>query len=228
MADYLATPLRKKAKVSFSSTISFTQYVGLFKDDTTQAFGNKDTGEIVARLDYHSSLNDASYGDHIATLKLLHSPEWRAWTGIDGKAISQVQFAEFLEQHELDVIEPASAEVMEAVLELQAKRSVSFKRAIDLTSGRTQLLYEDVEEGKGKGEIKLPKELTLGLSVYDFSAPVQIIVKLRYRISDEGKLSFIVSLIRPHKAVDEAFGLVVAQIEADTGLSVLYGTAVMG
>ena len=226
MADLLPNPLRKKANATFKAAHSFSEYIADFNTGDTKLFGNQDGNAIVARIDYHG--DKPSWCDHTATLTLKYSPEWIAWTGINNKQTPQVQFAEFLEQHELDVIEPATAEVMDAVIDLQAKRSVNFRKAVDLTSGRVQLLFEDQEEGKGKGEIKLPKELTLSLAVYDFSEPVQIVAKLRYRISDEGKLSFIVALVRPHKAVDMAFEAVVKDVESDTGLTVLHGSVSVG
>lgn len=226
MEDFLPSPVRRRAKAVFTDAASFCSYIEDFRGDSILVTADRAQGQLVARLDYHGRGIDgpASWNTHEATLKLQHSPEWLTWTKKDRQQQSQVEFAEFLEQNLPDIEEPDGAVFIEAALDLEAKRTVNFKRAHNLTNGLTQFFYEEAEDGKGKGEVKLPREFTLAISPYEHTDPVLVKARLRYRISDEGKLTFTYVLDRPHKAIETAFAEVITYIAGATGIRPLLGT----
>lgn len=226
LEDRLPEPLRRRATASFSAVDSFCLYVKEFGGESVLLTAERSSGAVVAKLDYHQRGKDgaASWNTHEAKLGLQHSPEWKLWIAANGKFMGQVEFAEFLEQNLPDITEPDGGTIMDAALHLEAKRSVVFKRAHNLTNGTTQFFYEETEEGKGKGEVKLPSSFKLAIPVYEHTLPIPLAARLRYRISDEGKLTFAYVLDRPRKAVEAAFETVLSDVADGTGIRPLLGT----
>jgi len=51
--DYAANPHRKKASVVVQDVASFLDYWGLYSDENSVVFGDRDKDSLVASLDYH-------------------------------------------------------------------------------------------------------------------------------------------------------------------------------
>jgi uncharacterized protein YfdQ (DUF2303 family) len=192
------------------------------KTKSTQIFANKTALSVWAILDYHY-VNAPSYCDHVAQYNLPHSPEWLTWTAIDGKEIPQAAFAEFIEENALDIYEPASADVLEIARSLNVKTSVDFSSAVNIDNGTTQLRWTESQEGKGKGNIDVPRKIKLGLPVFEGDGRVEIYAFLRTRIRD-GKLSFIVRMHRRKAIVNEVFDHIVSMIGEGTCIRPFYAS----
>lgn len=211
------------------SLTSLAEYVKQHKTGGTALFASRDNGSVKAFIDWHEDATRhpacaaPGWGRHTVEFRLLHTPEWKAWTGISGRKMSQADFAEFVEENLPDIIEPASAEVLEAIRTVSGERNISFKSAKNLANGDTQIIWkENTETAAGtQGEAALPSFLMLRLPVYrgaEKATTFDVKAFLRYRIS-EGKLSFELKLHRPEVAVDLAFDELVAgfrsALEAD-------------
>lgn len=230
----LPRPLRRQASASFADVESFLTYVEDFRTPTTRLFGhgltpNASAATVVAILDYHGEGADgeASRCQHRATLVLSPNPTWMEWKVLDGKQMTQEYFAEFLEDHELDVTSPDGATLLETAKHLEAKKNVTFKSGINLTNGSVQFSYEEETAGVGKGKLTVPTEFTLSIPVFDRGEPATLRAKLRYRIH-EGKLTFAFKLVAPREVVEAAFQQVLLKIEQGTGQQVLLGTVTTG
>lgn len=222
LEQYLGKPRMIRASPVFLDPESYCVYVNRFKEEETTLFGDQPQLRIAALLDYHAP-DGPAHCAHRATLQLRHSPEWQAWVGIHGKPIAQVPFAEFLEDHADDISDPDGAAVLEAAMDLEAKKTVAFKSGVNLRNGTQQLIYlEDLEEKKGKGTITLPSELFLEIPVFEHGQVVGLKAKLRYRI-DDGALSFIVKLQTVADKLREAFDLECREVNGATDLQVLFG-----
>lgn len=75
---------------------------------------------------------------HSVTLQLKLSREWTEWASIDGKLLSQVQMAEFIEDHLSTIAEPAGAVLLDVCQTLQAHTNVAFKQQGILANGQRQ------------------------------------------------------------------------------------------
>lgn len=203
-------------------------------------------GDFKAIVDYHDAeripsglpgadANDcktvegakANWGQHVVTLKLSPTPEWARWIGFNNKLIAQTEFAEFIEDNGADIVAPDAAALLDMASFLQGKRTVSFKSSRNLGNGSTELCYsEQIEETTGRRDevTRFPTHMIVKLSPFVGSAAVEITARLRFRISDSGKLSFQYILDRPFKVIEAAFVAVCTQFETELGIPVMLGT----
>jgi len=110
-------PLERKGTATFSRLDSFIGHVNRFKSTESALFakdGMRDGAvpSITAVLDYHDRVNgeDAAmppsprHGRHRSVYTFPVSDEFRTWTGVDGNPMDQGDFAEFLEDHIVNVM----------------------------------------------------------------------------------------------------------------------------
>ena len=161
---------------------------------------------------------------HSVTLQLKLSREWTEWASIDGKLLSQVQMAEFIEDHLSTIAEPAGAVLLDVCQTLQAHTNVAFKQQGILANGQRQFRWEETVEAKAgqSGNLTIPGELILVLRPFQGSDPVPVTARFRYQVR-EGALSMGIKLAEPDKALEDAFAGVVADIQAQVPVRVNHG-----
>ena len=226
-------PRRKRASVAVMETKSFVDYVKTHKEKgRTTLFGvcKPSEAEIVAFIDYHGegAGGDPNWGDHTATLIFEISPAWKRWIDADRKVFTQTDFAEFLEDNLLDIVQPPAADLLEVAQLLTGKKGVTFKSGRNLRNGAIDFEYtEQIEAGGGRRDekLKVPDSFTIGVIPFGGADGVEVTARLRFRISDSGKLSFFFILNRPDKVLETAFASARATIETETGLPVHMGRA---
>ena len=231
---YLPEPLRKRARAVFNEPQSFIGYVVAHSEEGTHLFGDvtEAGGAFTAILDYHLASaqaiekQGAQWGEHVAKLTLQVTPEWQRWLGSNAKPFEQAAFAEFLEDNVRDVVKPSGAELLEVALTLQAAKKVAFRSGVRLSNGEHQLTY--VEEIAGQagatGQLQVPERFTISLAPFEGTDPVEIEVRLRYRLM-EGRVVFIYQLLRPDVAIRAVWQRIREQITTETSLTVHRGTA---
>ncbi len=221
----LDEPRRIRQQVNLQDETSFTAYLDEFKAADTRIFADRKYGTVTAVIDYHGGEDSPSWCTHRATLTLEKSPEWNAWIANNGKSLSQVQFAEFLEDNIGDIAEPDNATILEASKALEAKKTVHFKSGVNLDNGAVQFTYaEEVNGTTSKASLKVPTRFVLGLSPYSGGQPIRVQARLRYRL-DNDKLTFTYLIERPHKVLEFAFDKVLESVAAETQIKPLIGSA---
>lgn len=215
MEQLLPTPNRIKQAIGLADAKSFIDYFQRFASDTTVIFANQEARQVKAVFDYHTTA--PAWCSHSATLALAHSDEWKAWAGQNGKSMLQRAFAEFVEDHIRDVVEPAGAELLEVAKTLHANKKLQFRSGAELHNGQVQLTYNEVIEGQAgaKGQLEIPRTIKLGLRVFKGTEPYAVSARLRYRISDEGVLSFSYHLDDLDRVLEDAFEQVLTQIRTN-------------
>ncbi len=166
------------------------------------------------------------WGDHRVSLTLEVTPEWARWMAGDRKALSQEQFAEFIEDNLTDIIEPNAADLLDVAQMLQGKKTVTFKSGKRLGNGQSALEYTEeiaTTGGRTNDTLTVPEKFKLGLVPFVGGDGVEITGRLRYRISDGGKLSFIYVLDRPHLVIRNAFNAIRDRIEWECKTMVMIG-----
>lgn len=232
-------PRRKRATVTLHTAVALAAYVNNHHEgDATALYGDADTTTVVAVLNGHASrqpssdeqreaqLGTAGWGDHRATLQLRKTPEWRAWTDADGQAFDQVAFAEFIEDHQADIVDPPAADMLELAKTFEAKSDANFKSAIRLDSGQRRLTFEETIAARAgvEGNIEVPELVTLGLRPFDGTEPYRIQARFRFRVAS-GSVKFVVVLDRPDLVLRSAFDDVLAMLADRTGFAPLRGVA---
>lgn len=225
LPQYMKEPVRIEGHTTHFTVDSFVRYVGEYTDTNYKQviIGNPVTNEICCHLDYHKSQSKPAWNTHKAKVTLKQSIEWNRWTGKNGREILQKDFVEFLEDNYADILEPDSAAVLEAAKALDATKTVTFKSGVNINTGTVQLTYNEEISGKGSGNVDIPTAFVLGIPVYEGNAPLPIKMKLRYRISEGGKLSFTYVMDNPQKILRDEFDTVLKHIEEKTTIQPYIG-----
>ncbi|MCL2089880.1 MAG: YfdQ family protein [Micrococcales bacterium] len=212
-------PKRKTGTVRLHDADAFVTYVARHATGSTEVFASVDDLDVVAVID-SDAVTTAGRKDHVARLTLKTPPAWAAWTSVDGKLLDQVAFAELVEGHLGDVVEPDAATLLEIVTTFTAKKGLDFQQATRLSDGQTRLVYsETVAASAGqKGELAIPERVALALAPFRGVAPFRVTARLRVRIGQAG-LGIGLVFDELDKVVETAFGDVVDQVRgglADT------------
>lgn len=228
-------PKRKRAEVTVYDVPSFIAYVKSHAvAGQTHLFGDasETEAECSATFDYHSVAQGgehgtANWGNHTATLNLRVTPEWLRWLSNNNRLFTQVDFAEFIEDNLADILKPDAAEILDIAQFLVGKKTVTFKSGRNLSNGAVQLEYsEQIDATSRKDDsMQVPSRIVLGLAPFVGAPVAQISARLRFRIGQNGLLSFQYVLDRPFKILEAGFNAAVAEIEKGTGLKVHRGHA---
>lgn len=237
MEHLLAAPARKKGTTVLNDAESFIIVVNDQKGDNTRLFSTIEPPTFTAVFNH--TAQGTGWGDHRAHYATPLAPEWKAWTGMDGKKANQVDLAQFIENNLIDVVfidknaegapvgevgSPDGATLLEVCRTLEAKKKVDFKSAIRLADGSTQFTYdEDVSGSARQGQLAVPEQFSLGIPVFENGAKYRVDVRLRYRIADGGQLTMWLELIRPHKTIEHAVKELRESIAGATNLKILNG-----
>ena len=221
ISDWLPTPARVEADPQFVNAESFAEYVNRFKTGNTLLFSSRGSGRIRAEIDYHAPDGTASWCDHSATLVLTKSEEWNAWTAKNEKQLSQIEFAEFLEDQNHCIIEPDAAKMVEIALNLKSTVDVTFESRVNVQTGGSTFVYkEDVKSADA--HLTMPNLLCIALPPFVDEKPIYMAVRLRYRING-GKPTFFYRLDRRSRVIDQAVAAVNEKVAQLTGLPVMVG-----
>lgn len=214
---HLDEPVRARGDYTVFDAPSFVTLVTRLKDEQTTLWAHQpSTGaaspSITAVLNDAAGPESTSIGwrDHRAQLVVKVDPDWKAWADIDSKARSQVDFAEFINDHLHNIVDPPAAGLVGAITTFNVKRNVTFSQAVNLRTGEQEFTWQERDEDAGK--VKLPTELTIRVRPYFGAEPVDLVVALRHRVSREGGLSIIAVRIRPDLAEEQAWTYVTGQI----------------
>lgn len=222
--DLTDAPRRKKGGAVLQDAASFVAYVKRHKTDATVIYANQDAGTITAVLNDHAT-KGAGWGDFRAVLRLTPTDEWEHWISNNDKLLTQIAFAEHIEDGLLEIVKPPSADMLELAQHFQAHSKVDYKSDRLLQSGQRQFVYEETIEAKAgaTGEIKIPRDFELGIAPYEGSDTYSVVARLRYRLT-EGKLTIGYALVRPHDVLRDAFNDVLKAVQAGTDAPVVRGS----
>lgn len=211
----LPAPLRKEAEVSLHRPDSFVDYVKAHKDEDTLITADLQAKSLTAIIDYHGKGDRGPrFWEHRAEYAFRHTVEWNRWKDIDGKGMSQVAFARFIEDNIPDIAEPDGARLLEMTQHLNVKKNVNFTSGTRLSNGETQLVYEEaIQESTAKGAFSFPERLVLALEPFEGTRQFAVEARVRYRVSDDKKLVLWVDLLRTHKVIEVAFTEIVEQVQ---------------
>ena len=241
--EYRTAPERKRGTAKLTTLDSFIAHVKRFADGNSALFAsdNPSAPRLVGVLNYHeASAGAPRFGDHRAEYAFPVSDEWKRWTGT--KPMGQKEFAEFIEDHIGDVLDPAKAgasttsfvEQLEIVLAtpsqlMNLSKGLSVyvdSRAInklDLSTGESQLTYATEHRDATGAPLKVPRGFVVSIPVFTGGARYALPIRLRYRVSD-GKVTWE---LKPHR-VEQSFRHALTEAcdaaQKGTELPLFYGT----
>ena len=228
----LQKPRRKKAIVSLNDTDSFIGYVKRHGSLTAcTIWADVDYAEEKAKFqavinDHGEKEDEQAWRDHVAHYAPQFSPEYLRWAGKNRTVMSQVDFAEFLDNNQMDIASPqgfpSSAEMLQMALNFEAKQDLRFKSSVRLQNGGTDMTFVQ-DDDKGTIErMKVFDKFAIGIPVYFGGDAYQINARLRYR-HREGKVVFWYELVRPDLVMKAATDTIIEKIKAECGQPFFFG-----
>lgn len=238
-AEVLAPKIITQA-VQLQTVSAMISYLNRFKNPDSLVFADISQNRVLGVIDYHTgssteaTVPQAKHTRHTAGLTIPYSLEWQTWGSQDGRLMSHVDFANFLEENSMDIVplgvlkdsrgeivEDAPTTILELCRELQVKGS--YGASSDVRNGD----YAKIEMQRGddvstKRDISLPVSIGLSIPVYFGEQSIYVNAFLRRKI-DNGSLKLGYKLMRPEQARQDEFKRIVSEIEADVGLTTLYG-----
>ena len=186
-------PPRVVQSVTVNTPASFVGYCKQYGTKDSHVYiGGVNPLAISAVLNHHADSNadGAQWGDHVVNLATSTTPEYKAWSGANKKWFDQLDFADFLQDHISDVIQPAAGDLLSLVLNFQDKRNTTVSSAVNLLNGSVQFTLDEQAEGQnGRTLIAVPREIIVQFQPYQFHDGVIALTGLfGYRVRD-GKLT---------------------------------------
>lgn len=169
---------------------SMVAFVNRFRSERSVIFADYDKLAVHAALDWHSASGDAyptpGARRHSVSLVLRPSEEFVRWNKFEGELHSQAEFASFLEENAEDIVDPEPAVMIEISRDLEAVQGVNFKSSTRLESGDRAFVYES--ETHVKGELRVPRNFTLGIPLFLGEEPVSVRCAMRWKVTPQGLL----------------------------------------
>lgn len=256
--EFRTAPERRKGTAAMATLESFIEHANRFKDGDSALFAH-DGGQAVegerrfrptltSVLNYHTAGPDGNprFGDHRGVYTFPISDEWAAWTKKNGEPMSQIEFAEFLEDRILDVSAAPSisalapdhplrqmgealggtfagpTKLMELSRGLAIRVGEVVKSATNLSSGEASIQYISEHQDETGQPLKVPSLFAIAIPVFKSGALYQIPVRLRYR-TRAGAITWAYELYRAEKAQRDAFEEAARQAADETELPVFFG-----
>lgn len=225
-------PKRPIGNVKLRDAASFVSYVNAHKVRPSTIYASLEPARFLCVFDDHLHAPDTEAGgsqcvaaqadwrQFRAEFTLPASHEWKTWTGQNRKSMTQLQFAEHLQDNLPDVIAPSGGELLETALNFEAAQAGHFVSAKRLQDGSHNLVWKTDNTG---GTVRVPEHITLSIPVFENEAPRELQARLRYRTKDSA-LSLWYELVRPHKVIEAAFRETWARIEEGCALPLLLGS----
>lgn len=235
---YLPRPTRKRGAFQFNDASSFSAFVNREKREESYILANREEAKFKAIINGNEAGADGQpgWGDYTAAYDCPLSPEWRIWKAKNGVKMTQHDFAVFIEDNFLDIVQPAATfdphyfnwpdgNTMLAVSRgLEAKNDVTFASSLRLDNGQVQFKYEETVNGSVQGGfVEVPQKFAIGVPIFAGTAPWQIVARLRYRI-ERGGLTMWFDFERLFKITERAFDEAKDEIAKATNLPIYLGT----
>jgi uncharacterized protein YfdQ (DUF2303 family) len=218
----LLAPRRTIRDVNLKDLESFLSIAEKFKNEASGCYWESSGMGLEVTCVFDDVLpNATAWGHHQAILITKFSPEYEAWKKNSGNQMTQVQFAQFVEDNLPDFSTPDGATMLEISRKFLANKKVEFSSEVRLQNGDVQVTYLENTEAKAKGQINFPSEFTLGIPILSKGDPYEVKCNLRYKLND-GRLMMWFDIVRQHKLLEAAFDDVLAKVR-ELGMPVLQG-----
>jgi uncharacterized protein YfdQ (DUF2303 family) len=175
---------------------------------------------VVAVIDDHEGFSSTAeqrqnHGRHRAHLKLLQTPEWAKLQSVNEEQMSQLAFAELIEDLAHVVFEPDAADLFEIAQTFHAHKDASFSQIQRLRDGTISVGYHEdltASAGNESGKIEIPNIIVFKVAPFEGEEPTSLQALLRYRLNGP-KLTLGIKLVQP----EEVIRLVLEQMQEKLG-----------
>lgn len=243
---YRQAPERRTGTAKMTELDSFIAHTIRFADADSAIFADDSTKTaptLTTVLNYHRKGPTAPprFGDHRAVYAFPVSDEWAAWSQGGGTWMLQGDFANFIENHIVDALDPAKAgdralkfsaaigadfaspsKLLELSRGLSIRVGHKMVNRVNRSSGETSFVFEAQNQDEAGAPLTVPGAFLIGIPVFMLGNPYQVAVRLRYKAKD-GVISWSFDLVQPEIIFEHAFAEACAKATKETGLPLFRG-----
>ena len=242
---YRTAPERREGTAVVTVLQSFIDLVNRHKDEGSAIFAETvwPSPKLTAVIDYHETDGTARFGRHRVVYGFPVSDELKAWADQNGKAMTQADFAAFVENRIADLASPTDAERIAAERDfkttfavpsdmvslsrgLAVRVAAEAKNAVLLQSGESEIVFREEHRNDAGEKITVPGLFMVSVPAFRDGDPVRILARLRYRLR-EGKLTWFYQLYQWEQEVRNRVSEDLARAAAETELPAYEGAPEM-
>jgi uncharacterized protein YfdQ (DUF2303 family) len=224
-----AGPRRREGVMRFTEVDSLIAYVNRFKLDSSIGYADTAALAVLVVLDEHpagADMERTAWRKHRASYGCPKSPEWIAWSGVDGAVLSQEKLADFIEGRLEDIATaegyPIATEMLTMARNLTIRTKGTFAREVNPTTGDSVLINKTETDA---GSTVIPRAFLLGIPVFEGGDAYRVEARIRFQLTD-GRAAFSITLHRRKEIERAAFLEIRDRVAAATGLPVLAATGI--
>ena len=217
-----------KAQIEVDDRPSLSNYANRFCTARSIIVADIDKGTISVKVDYHSesdrTADEASMpgaGVHSATLVLRPSEEYKRWDAIEGQLLPQGDFARFLEENAVDILDPDAATMIEISRDMEATSGQKYTSSVRLDNGDRRVTFES--ETRARSDLRIPQRFSLSIPLWHGEEPVEINALFRWRAQGVDGILLGFQWHRVEYVRRAQFNLLAFTAAEETGLPVYFG-----
>lgn len=248
---YREYPTRKTGTAKALTLTSFIELTRRHQTEQSAVFAdtNWQKPSFTAVIDYHEpnviTVNDAgepdwisvgtpAFGKHRIHYDFPLSDEWKIWTEANGEAMTQLDFAVFLEDRIAELAAPFEAEAIALERDfattiatpsqliqlsrgLQVNVDSKVKNVQTLQTGEAQIAFEETHSDSDGKPLKVPGIFILSIAPFFMGALIRIPVRLRYRVR-AGAVVWQFQMVRPDQHITDRVRSDLHRVGTDTTL----------
>lgn len=192
LEEFQWQPNAIKQSARLFSCASFCEYLNRFKSDESTVYLNVDQAEFTAVLDHHGA-EQPEWGRHRAKFAPKQSLEWKAWRGIHKTSLTQLDFAQFIEERIDDIREPEPNTVLQAALDFQSNEKLALGSHQNLDDGSVKFTFTKDNASKN---VVFPHRIKIAIPLHENEALETLECRVRYRVDGNGALAFTFSFVK--------------------------------
>lgn len=242
-------PMEREGTAKVETLASFISLVNRHKDEGSAIFAASSwpNPKLTAVIDYHDVKHAARRGKHRVIYDFPITDEFSAWVNRDGKEMSQVEFATFLEEHAGELTAPYDAEanlygprfksrfanpneLIDLSRELEIFEGAQVKQGARLQSGERQVIFTTEHTNANGDPVDIPGLFMIAVRPFlEGDCPVEparFVGRIRYRIKG-GAIVWFYQLYQWKEVLRERVHLDLARAAKETELPVFEGTPEM-
>lgn len=215
-------PPRAAGNVVVHDTDSFLALLARHANPATVVYVDPTaTSTAVAVFDDHAA-GQPGWRGHTATLSLRNTTETDTLTRALGNKVTHEQLAQLVDDLMHVIVEPAAADLADALAELQVLETASVRSVVRLDASHVALTTAEDSKATTSSSTPVPTSMRLLLALYEGTDPVPLTVKMQYRPERDGK-GVSVQLRCPDlpRVVRDVVRAEVAKIQASAATSAL-------
>lgn len=234
LEKYFDTPRRAMGFLTVRTADAFVDYVtGHMEPGSTLIVADEQS--VTAVFNHHqrreAQAEDGArpgWSDFGVKLELQYTPSWTGWKGFSGQYQTQESLANWLEENQLDVVDPDAGRLLDVVTNLRLASNSKVSRRINLSNGAVRFQFEEdfVPAGGGEqdqGVLEVPPGFKIRVQVFKDGPVYELPLLLRYRVN-AGEIQWMFKFTGElQKIFDAAFDEMTGAIHAATGVRVYRG-----